>query len=94
MFLALTYVACNSENRRQRQLTFETFILAPNFTMPDVMPPADCCSISRLAVPFQFCIFGGFGNASQHHTTPVHIKLNHYTLFSTIHNRFDYFMLC
>ena len=52
MFMAFAYVACNSENRRQRRLTFETFILAPNFTMPDVMPPADRCSISRLAVPF------------------------------------------
>ena len=66
MFMALpfVYVACNSENGRQRQLTFETFILAPKFTMPDIMPPAVCCSISRLAVPFQFRIFGGFGNPS------------------------------
>ena len=62
--MAFAYVACNSENRRRRRLTLKTFILAPNFTAPDVMPPADRCSIPRLAVPLQFCIFGGFGDAS------------------------------
>ena len=62
--MAFACMACNSENRRQRRLTFKTLILAANFTLPDVMPPADCCSISRLAVLFQFCIFGGFGNPS------------------------------
>ena len=29
--------------------------------MPDVMPPADRCSISRLADLFQFVNFGGVG---------------------------------
>ena len=64
MFMAFAYVVCNSENQRQRRLTFQTLIVVPNFTMPNVMPAADCCSISRLAVPFQFCIFGGFGDPS------------------------------
>ena len=50
MFMAFAYVACNSENRRQRRLTFETFILAPNFTMTDVMP-------QQIAVPFHVWLF-------------------------------------
>ena len=62
--------------------------------MPAVMPPADRRSISRLAVPFQFCIFGGFGDPSESHAMLVHIKVNHITLLSTIHNRFLDLMLC
>ena len=40
-------------------------------TVDDVMSPADRSSISHLAVPFQFCIFGGFGEASSSHDTPL-----------------------
>ena len=32
------------------------------FHIASVMPPADHCSISRLAVQFQFGLFGGFGD--------------------------------
>ena len=32
------------------------------FYIANVMPPADRCSISRLAVQFQFGLFGGFGD--------------------------------
>ena len=77
--MAFAYVAYNSENRRQRRLTFEIFILAPYFTIPDVMPPVDRYFISRLAVPFQFYIFGSLTSryAGSFQAKPFHIAFNY-----------------
>ena len=57
--------------------------------MPDVMTPADRCSISRLAVPFQFCIFGaGLGDAS------LDVTLHQFISSWTISRCFQLFTTC
>ena len=46
------------------------------FHIANVMPPADCCSISQLAVQFQFALFGGLATQLiKIHTTPIIAKL-------------------